>query len=219
LLTAYSQIKLNKSIDEYQDKISNVKKEKINYETGLNSSLSENKMLLEELEQKEEDLKLQKDKVHLLDSQLQKENKDIEMALNQYEYIIMANDEYVKGDTVGCALTLNSITKKEGLGSEGIKKYNFLYEKTNVKAAMILYNQGYEEYRKGNYKAAINTLQSSLSLTRKEYFSDDGLFFLAYSQYRLGNKAAAKIAFSQLISEYPQSTYKTECDKILSQLK
>jgi len=43
LITAYSQIKVNKNIDEVRNKLGSTEKEKSNFQMSLSSALAENK--------------------------------------------------------------------------------------------------------------------------------------------------------------------------------
>lgn len=219
LLTAYSQIKFNRNILNYQNRISVQETEKkrimLNYETAskeidrllsevesLNKKNMDSDVQIEQLKQENENLKAQNDKSKV-----------------QYEMLITAQDEYMKGNIVICADILSRITNPNDFSSTGLAKYTSLKEKTFKEAALILYKEGYNYYRKKEYSEAEKSFLRSLEFADDEYFSDDCYYLMALSEYKSGDHETAKNHLEALILNYNESNYADDAKILLEQLQ
>lgn len=210
LLTAYSQIKLNKSIDEYESKIQSEIKEKYVYQYDLRMALQENKQLKENIESLNKKIdELEKEKSELSEK-LEKEGGKLQDAINFYNILTAAEQEYQKGNLVKCAQLLHVQIDKNILGPVAKAKYDTLFANSNFKAGLQLYNEGYRLYRQRKFAEAAGKFLSSYELTQSDYFSDDCLYFAAYSFYYIGERNKANEYLQILIKKYPQSTYRNE---------
>jgi TolA-binding protein len=206
LLTAYSQIKLNNSIDEYETKIKGEIKQKYVYQYDLKSALLENKKLKANVEELETKIKELEDKNS--SAKLKDEEKKLEGAINFYNILSAAEEEFQKGNLVKSAMLLQTPLDKSILGDTARKKYDLLYSKVNYKASQGLYNEGYMLYMQKNYRLAAGKLLTSYNISSGEYFSDDCLYFAAYSFYNIGKKNDAAVCVNLLLKQFPNSTFK-----------
>lgn len=215
MITAYSQIKVNKNIDDVKNKLGSTEKEKSNFQMNLSSALAENKKLYEKIQNFEIEIKDAKIK----ESDLKKEIKELQnkrvSGIENYQKLVKADILYYSGDFRNCSLILTKEINKETLEEDAIDLYQKLLNLSIKKASLDFYIYGYEYYKDKEYDKAVENFENSLSLTDTEYYSDDCYYFLAYSQYRKGNVSAAKVAMNTLLINYPDSTYKKEAKDFL----
>ena len=170
LLTAYSQIKFNKNIDEYKNRISSEEKQKVNFKTDLSSSIDENKKLKTNNEAlTKENSKLKSDIEKMKDdiTNLQQNDKT-----DKYEALMLAINLYEKGEIEDCAEMLYRLNySQEMLGEQGYKKYKELVDKTFKPAAEKIYFEAYKSYYlKKQYSSAIKRFRLSLNLASQRIF-------------------------------------------------
>ena len=192
LLTAYSQIKLNKSIGEYESKIQGEIKEKYVYQYDLRKALQESKKLNEEISAMKKRVTELENKNSIIIKEVQAAENKLEEAAKFYIVLSEAEEEYKKGNLVKCAQLLNTVLDKNLLGTQAKERYDYLYGKTYYKAGLNLYAQGYSLYTKEKYIQAADSFIASYALTRKEYYSDDCLYFAAYSFYYSGKHSRSE---------------------------
>lgn len=216
LLTAYSQIKFNKNISDYRAELSNKEKEKVNFQMNLNTALDENKKIKAELE----DLKgtIEKEDSDKLNykNEIEKYVTEKEKTVAAYETLISAEKEYMKGNVIESAKILVKQCDRSLLQKEAQDKYKELVEKTVKVASYKLYIEGYSDFKNKRYDGAIEKLLLSNEMVSDDYYSDDCLYFVAYSKYKLGDNEGAKNTFDELKQKYPSSNYIKELDKVLS---
>ncbi len=204
IFTAYSQMKFNKQIVDYKSQLLNNETEKSEYEFNLNTALDENIKLKDGLEKAINELSGSKAENERLISNNNSLISEYENRISAYENLAKAYRFYADGKLPECANILR-IIKESAIGTEGAKTFTFLWEISSPVAARSLYNQGLELYRKSRYTEAVDKLTDSNYFSMKEYFSDDCLYFLAYSEYKRGNIDMAIRHFSMLIDTFPSS--------------
>lgn len=217
LLTAYSQIKFNKNLSDYRNQISSESEEKVNFQMNLNSALEENKKLRDEIRKLKEEL------AKVQTSEAEKDRKISSLntaaaAQGNYEQLLLAESEYRSGRITSCAEVLLNSVNVDILDLKGIELYKYLKEKSFKRAALEFYNQGYNLYRNGQFYLAATNFKTSLKLESGEYYSDDCVFFTAYSEYRMGNIKDAEENANKLIKEYPKSNYVEEIKRLLEEI-
>ena len=216
LLTALSQIKFNRNIDKYKNEINDEKNAKINFQMNLNSALKENEALREENENIKTELAQLKDEYENTVSNLNELQDKYEKTIAAYEKLLEAESEFNAGNFTESAAILLKEINYEYLQGVASNKYVYLKEKTFASAAETLYFSGYKEYKNEAYEKAIEKFELSFNLANDQYYSDDALYFLAYSYYHLGNKDVAKEYWTKLLNDYPESTYKKEAERMLN---
>lgn len=216
LITAYSQIKVNRNIVEYREQIYKDENEKRKYLLNLNSALEENMKLVNEL-------KTLKEKLNEYESRLEeqeaseKESREKYDNINAtYESLAAAFNDYENENPVSCAERLKNDIKTELLGPEGLRQYRQLWELSHKKAAHELYLKGYNSYRNKDFKAAADYLNRSLGFADDMIFSGDCYFLLANMEYKQGNVDIAKKYLYILLEKYPSSSYADEARNLLN---
>ena len=215
LITAYSQIKFNRNIDDYRKQIYSEEKEKNRFLLNLNSALEENLKLAGEIKALKEQIKGLKDKAGGMEGKNLELQSKYDNILSTYEKLAEAQNEYNSGNVIACAEILKNKINTGYLDSKGLQMYNSLVEKTYPGASHELYLKGNEAYRNKKYEDAIEYLRKSLLLSDSEYYSDDCYFLLAHSEYRLGDKESAAIFAEALIRKYPKSSLTDESRDLL----
>jgi len=207
ILTAISQIRFNRNIDEYRDQLSDKDIEKKRFQLNINSALEEIVKLKNEIDELEDKLA----KVNSEFEEYKKETDEAKIKSNEmikaYEYLLLADSEYNNGDIVECAEIINTKIKPEFLSEAGLEKCEQLIDKSYKKAAFKLYSEGLKLYKEEKYNEAIDRLLRSVKLADEEYFSDDCYYLLAYSEYYLGNKDNVRKYAELLSQKYSQSGY------------
>lgn len=215
LITAYSQIKFTKNIDNLELEIDLKENEKNMFQLNLNTALEENEKLLNENKKLKEQLEKEKETVEEQKKKMSEMENNSNNIVNSYEKLLYALDEYEKGNFVNCALTLLHEVKPEHLKGDGLKKYYELVGKTFFKAAHKLYSEGLNLYRDERYDEAVEKFSKSLEISDSEYFSDDCLYLIAYARYNQGKKEEALSYYEKLLDKYPDSNYAKNSDMIL----
>jgi len=215
LLTAYSQIKFNKNIDDYRSQISSVEKERINFQMSLSSALEENKKLKADIKNLGENLddmkKAQKENSEVLEES----KKKFDEKLAAYETLLAADKAFNEGDIIKCAALLKKNMKVSLLDSNAMDKYVSLVNKSIKTAAYKLYIEGYSLFKTKDYKASMEKFSLSFELTEGEYYSDDCLYFIAYSEYKLGDLESARKTAGILLQKFPDSSYAGDVAEII----
>jgi TolA-binding protein len=218
LLTMYSQIKFNKNIDEYKNKLSNEEAEKFNFQNSLTDALNENKALKETIDQLNKSISDMKTQIENTAKTEENQEAKSNFAKLMYERIIEAQSEYSNGNIVMCAIILKEKVQYDLLNDFCKQIYNKLGDKTFQPAAEKMYYEGYNAFKAKDYNLSMEKFKLSIKLYDKEYYSDDSYFFLGYSLYYLDNFEEAKIIINTLLNKYPDSTYKLEAERLLAKL-
>lgn len=219
LLTAISQIKLNKNIDDYKTQIYTNEKEKSDFQLNLSSSKNQNKKLQDELKTTKEDLEKE-----LKENENESQKyKDLELKLsksiNSYEKLLQAENEFLNENFIAAAVILQKQCDIKYLNEQAMKRYVSLKDSTYKKASKELYINGLKNYNAGLYNNAIEAFQLSAELVSYEYYSDDCYYYIAYSYYKAGKYDLASSTVDNLIKNYPSSSYIDDAYDLLKIMK
>lgn len=218
LLTAYSQIKMNRSIDKYKHQINEKDNENTRFEFNLNSALQENNRLNEEVKRLLGELENADAKINGLEENQNSLQKDYEIRLESYEKLFEAENLYKKKDYIGCDEILQSGIRIESLSIEGLNRYNDLWQKNYKKASLSLYKEGMEHYNNKKYYEASERFVKSFQLVDDEYYSDDSYYFAAYAEFKLDNTEKTKLYLKELLTKYPESIYVKSAEGLLKKI-
>ncbi len=216
LLTAYSQVKFQNNISEYQNKLSSQEKAKINAVTDFNSAVKENKRLKSEIDalrnklvQSEQQLATEEEK----SSDLQTNYNNTTGAA---DLLIKAQADYIKEDYITCAVNLKFNINTTYLSSSALQLYNELASNSYSKASLLLYREGYGNYKNKNYSEAILNFSRAIEFSEKnEYYVDDAYYYMANSYYKTSNFNGVKKTLGEFFINCPRSSF-TKDMKILS---
>lgn len=206
LFTAYSQIKLNKNLNDYKNQVYNKETEKNKYQQNFSSAQEMNAKLNEEIDKLKEENKSLKYNLENLKS----DKYSIER-LDSLENTAMAGlstalTSYLNGNVVECAGLLNGINAAY-LNTEAMEAYNILKTKVYAEAGKLLFNEGFSLYNRSKFSEAAEKLLLSVQYAPAEAYSDKCLFYLAYSEVKNGNTARGLEHMNDLIKNYPSSKY------------
>lgn len=182
---------------------------------NLSSALAENEKLNGEIEKLNGEIEAARKKESNLKQELNKVKNINSSKYDNYEKLMLADIKYDCGDVKSCSLILINEIDKASLSKNALDMYNNLSALSNKKASLEFYIDGYDNYKSGQYDKAIDNLQNSLKLTDKEYYSDDCYYFIAYSHLNKDNKYLAKETMNNLLTKYPDSTYKNDATEFL----
>jgi TolA-binding protein len=215
LITAYSQIKFNKNIDNYRSQIHSNESEKNKFRLNLDAAINKNIILENEIKILDKEISEAEEKIK------KKEEENIELTENHqktidsYEALIIAGREYQKGNAVECAEMLYKQVDIDCLNKEGMAEYNYLAEKTFKRASHVYYLEGYKYFNNKDYVKAMDSFFKSLEMSDNEYFSDDCYYYLAYSAYKAGDEESARAYIKTLKEKYPDSQYLDDAETLL----
>ncbi len=210
LLTAYSQKKFNKNINEYKNQLSMQENEKIKFRYNVDSLLEENKKLDDDVSILDKKVTSAQDEIIKKGTQIKREvSKQSEIQL-AYDILNRAEEEYKNDRILECATLISPEYNYSLLSIEAQKRYKSLSENCFQKAALLAYNKGYQLYQKGQLTDAIQYFNLSVKLEQNDYFSDDCYFYLAWVGYRIGDKNLMASSINTLLEKYPKSNYKNE---------
>lgn len=208
LLTAYSQVKFQNNISEYQNKLSSEEKAKINVVTDYNAAVKEIERLTSETES------LRKKLLETESNLSNEENKRLETE-SKYSDTIVCNDalltayEYFNNeDYINCAIKLKYDINVELLSTKSKAIYDNMVLKSYKKASQLLYKEGYKYYKNKKYDEAIQSFTRTIDFAPKdEYFVDDAYFYLAKCYYKTSKYEDAKALIRTFLNDYPNSTF------------
>lgn len=215
LLTAVSQIKLSRNIDDYKSRLSTKDTENYEFKMNLNSALEENDKLQKKLKELEEQLLTANGSIDALKRELSDLNKMIEVQKNTHEQLYEAEKLFKEEDYVQCAGIIFENIDPTVLGKNSLIVYSTLKEKSFKLASLELYKRGYENYYKKLYPEAAEAFRRSLDFTEDEYYSDDCLYLLAYAHHHMGDKVKATEYMTSFIIKYPKSIYAQKAKEFL----
>jgi tetratricopeptide (TPR) repeat protein len=218
LLTYYSQLRTDKSISDYLDRLSKEEKKSLLYQTNLNSALEEKNNLNKEVENLKKQLNTEKNKYQSYKDDMDKIKKNYLDTMNSYDQLLYAENEYNKGNYVKSADILLNNCDNNFLNSIGKEIYNRLTQDAFDKAAKSLYIEGYKFYKDKLYAEAIQKFSQSLNFSKHNYLSDDCYYLRAYSFLKLGDNIKARKDFEELLNNYKDSGYIKDIERLLKAL-
>lgn len=219
MLTALSQIKFNKYINDYKYQIFTKEDEKNRFKSNLNLALEENVRLKAEVEFLKDEISDLNKKLKETEDEQDKLKEDYNNIINTYKVLLTAQKEYEKGNYIGCAEMLAGDIKPDMLDDQSRERYQFLVDNTYKKAAYEFYKQGYKYFKQKIYPDAEMMFSKSLIFADNEYFSDDSCYFLAIIAYKNGDKESARSHIGKLLSKYPKSNYVDEAKELFNLLE
>lgn len=219
LLTAYSQVKFQNNISEFQNKLSSEEKAKLSAATNLNSAVQENKRLNTELDSMKNKLLESEQKL----ASEEEKNTELETKFNSNisntDLLMIAFEYYSKGDYINCAVTLKYNIATQYLSPKALQSYNNLISDSYPKASKELYSEGYRYYKKRNYEQTVISLNRAIDLSQKtEYYIDDSYYYLARSYYKLSAFEEAKKVINTFLISYPNSSYFKDMQNLLKKM-
>lgn len=207
LITGYSQIKLNKNLSTYKDKIFDTESEKNKYQLNFSSAQETNNKLKEENDKLKADNATISDKADKLEkekAQLEQDNKNV---MQEIDKLCSAQVYYLNEDYVSAAAALVMGIDYNLLDSGAKDLYSQLIDKVRPKAEKILYNEGYALFEKRDYTGAVEKLTLALNIAPSGSYTDGVLYFLALSEEKTGSLDNAAGHMALLIQKYPESKY------------
>jgi len=206
LFAGYSQIKLNSNIDNYKNEISSKETERIKYQMSYTQTLKR----VEELTKQNEDLEAQnnslKEQYEALKKEAAQKEKQLTDTNTEYKKYVKAQSEFIAGNTRLCADILKTVNINL-LDEESAQSCMSLSGKVFDEIGKYHFDRGIKAYNNGKYDNAISELTLSRSYKKTGSYSAKALYYLAYAEYRLGNKSQAVGYMKLLTEEYPNSLY------------
>ncbi len=219
LFTYYSQNKFDRNLNDYANKLSIEEKKKNSFQTDLFSATEDNKSLKKQIDMLKKEIEnLNSNKKSIEDEQKNLKEK-YEKSVQAYEYLLLAENQYLDGNVIECATILLKNCNKSLLDTNAAEKYNTLVNRTFFKASRELYIKGLESYKNKLFKEAINKFEQSVSFDKNSYLADDCYYFISYSYYNMGEINSARDTLQVLLKDYPDSTYKSDSLYLLKQLQ
>jgi outer membrane protein assembly factor BamD (BamD/ComL family) len=121
---------------------------------------------------------------------------------------------YLQGDYIQCAQLLTQLDSTS-LDEKSLALYKSFSPKVNAEASRMLYAEGRSLYKSRNYSSAAEKLLLSYQYAHNQSFSDNCLFYLAYSEIKSGNKAASVEHMKKLLADYPSSSFRKYAQEFL----
>lgn len=212
LLTAYSQLKFNKNLSEYKEKVENFQTQISSKETEKNKVKTNLNAVIEDNAKLEKTIKELGNKLDELKKTIEDNNNTISELKNQLStmasshYMLMkAENEYKKGNIIKTAFYIRNIDNNLLFEPETLSLYKSLYNKTIYYTAKYYYSEGYKLYKSRHYSDAAKAFENSLYYSENEYFSDDCIYFLILTGERTSDTELRDSNLVKLTEKYPQS--------------
>ncbi len=201
-----SQIKMNKNLSDYRSQVYNTENEKNKYQQNFSSAQEMNQKLNDQISALEDEIFALNNMISSLNNENSVQNEVIQKKSEAEENFHRVLSEYLKGNVTVAAGMLASVDSSLFTGKD-LEAFNALDIKVRSEAGKILYDEGYKLYKQAKYSEAAVKLGLSFGYAKKEVFSDNCLFYLAWAEKKTGNKAAAVNHMRQLVQAYPESGY------------
>ncbi|SKC07315.1 TPR repeat-containing protein [Lachnospiraceae bacterium] len=157
---------------------------------------------------------------------LQQSNDEAQLSLEEYtgssgvmqdyNYLLQAAQSYINDpeDALTAASYLEQIQTTSGnqVSEQFLGLYKFLDSNVSAKAAEQYLSSGIDQYNDGDYAGAIENLTRAYDLDQE---SDSALYYLAQSYLKSDNKDKATELFNRLISDFPNSSFKSKAQRFL----
>ena len=218
-VTTLSQIRFNKNIFEYKQKISTGQQEKEWIKSNLQEMVEENKKLILQIDEIEEEKKSLQNKNQENIKKLEKCRENEAKIKEAYEKLEKAHDRFLKDEIIESSLILYYEIDKSGLSYYGKKAYDELSKKCFLKASKKLYEEGYKLFIQKEYSEAIEKFMFSVQLQNNQYYSDDCYYFAGYAEYNQGKYENASMYMHILLDKYPESNYIDDAQYLLRKIE
>lgn len=218
LLTAYSQIKLNKNLSDYKSQVYSKESENKKVQQNFSSAQEMNQKLNDEIKKLQEENNLLKANISGMEAEKANIDEKNKARIAAEDSLANALNAYLNGNVIECAGLIDSIDSPS-LEGKTLETYKALSVKAKADAGKNLFDEGYALYESSKYADAAAKLLLSHQYAPSEAFSDKCLFYLAYSELRLDNKVAAVDHMSKLIYSYPESKYLRSAKRFVEKYK
>lgn len=218
LLTAYSQIKLNKNLIDYKSQVSNKESENKKVQQNFSSAQEMNAKLNDEIKKLQEENNILKNSMHSLETEIagiMERDKDHSKAVDSLSDVI---NTYLNGSVVESAGKIDGINAAN-LEGHSAEAYKILSERVKSEAGKILFDEGFQLYERAKYIDAAAKLLLSSQYAQTEVYSDKCLYYLAYSEVKLGDKDSALVHMNRLIDNYHDSKYLRSAKRFIEKYK
>jgi TolA-binding protein len=205
VLTAYSQMKLNKENNSISSTLKNAIEQQDTYKINLNQTLEENKAILAEMELiKETNTNISVENKKLRDDNAALKTANEKTAL-MYEKYIAAQAAYDNNDWIGAAKELYNGFDITLLSDASRVKCQQIIDTIGLTTAERAYINGYNLYVAGRFTEAADLFDLSTKITTKAYYSDDCYYLEAHCYMALKNNTKAAQLLDLMIRNYPDS--------------
>lgn len=215
LFAGFSQIRMNRSLDDYKSQVFNTESEKNKYLQNFSSAQEMNEKLNEEIKTLEEE------NSELLSENyaLKSEKAALEAAISKKKTASdgLANviNAYIGGEVAEAASLLKNVDSNY-LEDKSFEIFSILDTKIKLEAGKLLYDEGYSLYKRAKYAEASEKLLLSSQYAPAETFSDKCLYYLSYAQVKIGDTVAALEHMTSLIDRFPESRYLKSAKQFIS---
>ncbi|NJD02659.1 MAG: hypothetical protein FIA99_08705 [Ruminiclostridium sp.] len=206
LITAYSQIRQQKSIDNLNTQINKQQNEKKKYQLSFANAqeiitklTGENEKLADENKNFQNTIDKQISDLNIMEEELQEK-------IRQYGKLSEAQSEYIKGNIVASAQIFQKINP-DAFDEKAVEAYTSLSARAYSEAGRQVFDEGYKLYQQTDYSEAKSKFLLSREFSNKDSYSDNCLYYLAYAYYRTGDKTAALYLMKTLVQDYPASSF------------
>lgn len=218
LLTAYSQIKLNRNLSDYRNQINSKETEKNKYRQNFSSAQEMNVKLNEQIKKLQDEYSTLKSDMDGLKIQKEYTEKLLKEKSDAVEKLSNALTSYLNGKVIESAGLLKFVDPTK-LDPKAAETYHTLSIKANTEAGKILFDQGFSLYNRARYSEAAEKLLLSSIYAPAATYSDKCLFYLAYSELKIDNKALAVEHMNKLAGNYPESRYLKSAKRFIEKYK
>lgn len=199
LLTAYSQVKINRNMESSELEINK-------YQLSYTKALERIDELNLENDRLNEEIVKEKENFEAFKETAKKQDEEYSKQVEQYNLLIAAHMEFQKNEISKSAEILNRVDNRL-LSKDGQELYNEISPEVFEKGGRILFNEGLDLYLSGSYQDSLNKLNISREYSTVSNYSARCLYYIAHAHNKLGDMKAAIENMNKVIVEYPNSNY------------
>lgn len=215
LVTAFSQIKLNRNLDDLNNQIFTKEHEKSEVQLSFANAQELNNRLSNDNKKLQEEIDSLKTAIDVMKSDRETADRTNAARLDAYEKLSQAQNEYIRGKPVDSAQIIRDIDPNL-LNADAGGTYSQLMDKAYYDAGRQLLNEGYDRYIKKDYAAAMDKLTQAWFYAPDRDYSDKCLYYLALSESKTENTAQAVAHMKTLRDQFASSGYLSAAKKFLA---
>lgn len=206
VFAGYSQIRLNKSLENYKSQVFNTESEREMYQQHFTSAQEMNEKLNQEIDSLKSEINSLKQDIDELEESKTDLVSELQSKQSEERKLSGAMLLFLDEKPAECVDLIKTIDTAY-IDGGSLKMLSTLKLKAGAQAAKLLYNKGYELYLDKKYDEAASALDLSYKYSQEEEFSDKCLYYLSYSKLKAGDTKTAVDKMMLLTEKFPQSKY------------
>lgn len=218
VFAGYSQIRLNKSLENYKNQVFSTESEREMYQKRFASAQEMNQELNKEIDELKGEIDILRQYADGLEKSMEEMKEEYGRREAEAVKLTNAVSLFLDEKYIECVGLLNSI-ETEYINENSLKTMNILKHKAAIQVGNELYDKGYELYLEKKYDEAIAAFDLSFRYAPEEEFSDKCLYYSSYAEYKKGDRIRAVEKMQMLVDKFPESKFLSKAKSFIKKYK